>query len=57
MVNDLVAILLIRDRTREFQLLERCLRLEQLTFRQIGARLGMPETTAQYRYRRACGPR
>lgn len=82
------AMLIIRDRGREVQLLERCLRLEQeaehlrtaykrrrphadaadleiirlrdmkhLTFRQIGAQMGMPMSTVGYRYRRACGTR
>lgn len=85
-----------KDRTREQQLLTRCLELEQqlhvartellrrggasdwptgvvtdmeiaqfrdigkLTFRQIALRLGMPESTAAYRYkrsRRVDGPR
>lgn len=89
-------VLIIRDRTREIQLLERCLRLEQalgqirkqhmrrcgardwrtaaetdakivqlrdiarLSWKEIGAQVGLAESTVSYRYdraKRADGPR
>jgi hypothetical protein len=88
-VSDLDGILVVRDREREAQLLERCLLLEQslgelrtdyqricragdwltaaathaeiaqmrdierLGWKAIANRLGLPESTAMYRYKRA----